>query len=234
MCDKDTILKEGAGRTGACLRPLPVRICGVCIPYAAVGIGLYVFGSAWIAAGLYYGGAIIYIAATGRKELMAGSAAWAGSAPILRTRDRGLAIVAYGVFALAGVALFYLWPVAVRSDVDLAGFLEAMGLGGRRFLVFAVVFCLLNPVVEEVFWRGCLKDDRRRVSWIDAAFAGYHVPVLVMVINVGVSAVAFAILCTTSWYLRRLRHKSGGLGLGWAAHFLADVSIMTAAWVLLN
>ena len=234
MFDKDMNLKESVGRTGACLRPLPARICGVCIPYAAVGIGLYVFGSAWIAAGLYYGGALIYIAATGRKELMAGLAAWAGSAPILGARDRGLAIVTCGVFALAGVAVFYLWPVAERADVDLATFLEAMGMGGRRFLVFAVVFCLLNPVVEEVFWRGCLNDDRRRVSWIDAAFAGYHVPVLLLVINVGVSAVGFAILCTASWCLRRLRHKSGGLGLGWAAHFLADVSVMTAVWVLLK
>jgi membrane protease YdiL (CAAX protease family) len=234
MCDKDTILKKDAGRTGACLTPLPARICGVCIPYAAVGIGLYVFSSAPIAVGLYYGGAIVYIAATGPKELLAGPAAWAGSATILGARDRGLAIVTCGVFALAGVAVYYLWPVAVRADVDLATLLETMGLGGWRFLVFAVVFCLLNPVVEEVFWRGCLQDDRRRVSWIDAAFAGYHVPVLVMFINVGVSAVGFAILCTASWCLRRLRHKSGGLGLGWAAHFLADLSVMTAVWVLLK
>ncbi len=234
MRDKDTNLRKGAGRTGACLTPLPARICGVCIPYAAVGIGLYVFGSAWIAVGLYYGGAIIYIAVTGRKELMAGPATWAGSRPTLCARDRRLAIVTCGVFALAGVAAFYLWPVAARADVDLAGFLEAMGLGGRRLAVFAVVFCLLNPAVEEVFWRGCLGDDRRRVSWIDAAFAGYHVPVLVMVMNVGMSAAAFGILCTASWYLRRLRHKSGGLGIGWAAHLLADVSIMTAVLVLLN
>ncbi len=228
MFDKDTNLKKDAGKTGACLTPLPVRICGMRIPYAAVGIGLYLFSSAWITVGLYYGGAIIYIAVTGRKELMA------GSAPILGARDRGLAIVTCGVFALAGVALYYLWPVAVRANVDLAGFLEAMGLGGRRLAVFAVVFCPLNPVVEEVFWRGCLKDDRRRVTWIDAAFAGYHMPVLVMVINVWVSAVAFVILCAASWCLRRLRHKSGSLGLGWVAHFLADVSIMTAALVLLK
>ncbi len=233
MFDKDMNLKEGVGRTGPCLTPLPARICGVCIPYAAVGIGLYGFGSAWIAVGLYYGGVIIYIAATGHKDLMAGPAAWARNLPYLCARDGRLAIVTCGVFALAGVAVFYLWPVAVRADVDLAGFLEAMGVGGRRFAGFAVVFCLLNPVVEEVFWRGCLQDDRRRLSWIDAAFAGYHVPVLVMVINVGMSAAAFAILCTASWYLRRLRHKSGGLGIGWIAHFFADVSIMTAVWVLL-
>lgn len=234
MFDKDMNLKESVGKTGACLTPLPVRVCGVCIPYAAVGIGLYVFGSAWIAVGLYYGGVIIYIAATGHKDLMAGLPAWAGNLRILRARDRRLAIVTCGVFALAGVAVFYLWPVAVRADVDLAGFLEAMGVGGWRFAIFAVVFCLLNPVVEEVFWRGCLGDDRRGVSWIDAAFAGYHVPVLLMVMNVGMSAAAFAVLCTTSWCLRRLRHKSGGLGIGWMAHFFADVSIMTAAWVLLG
>lgn len=234
MFDKDMNLKESVGKTGACLTPLPARICGVCIPYAAVGIGLYVFGSAWIAVGLYYGGVIIYIAATGHKDLMAGLPAWAGNLRILRARDRRLAIVTCGVFALAGVAVFYLWPVATRADVDLAGFLEAMGVGGWRFAVFAVVFCLLNPVVEEVFWRGCLGDDRRGVSWIDAAFAGYHVPVLLMVMNVGMSAAAFAILCTTSWCLRRLRHKSGGLGIGWMAHFFADVSIMTAVWVLLS
>jgi len=233
MFDEDMNLKERVGRTGACQTPLPGRICGVCIPYAAVGIGLYVFGSAPIAVGLYYGGVINYIAATGHKELLAGPAAWAGNLPILRARDRRLAVVICGVFALAGVAVFYLWPVATRADVDLAGFLAAMGLGGRRFGVFAVMFCLLNPVVEEVFWRGCLDDGRRGVSWIDAAFAGYHVPVLLMVMNVGMSAAAFAILCTTSWCLRRLRHKSGGLGIGWTAHFLADVSIMTATWVLL-
>ncbi len=231
MFDKDMNLKKGMGRTGACLTPLPTRICGVCIPYAAVGIGLYVFGSAWIAVGLYYGGAIVYVAATGRKDLIA-PAAWVGNLRILHGWDRWLAIVTCGVFALAGVAVFYLWPIAVRADVDLAEFLEAMGVGGRRFAVFAVVFCLLNPVVEEVFWRGCLGDGRRGLSWIDAAFAGYHVPVLLMVMNVGMSAAAFAILCTTSWCLRRLRHKSGGLGIGWTAHFLADVSIMTATWVL--
>ncbi len=234
MFDKDMNLKKGVGRTGACLTPLPARICGVCIPYAAVGIGLYVFGSAWIAVGLYYGGVIIYIAATGHKDLMAGLPAWAGNLRILRGWDRRLMMASSGIFVLGGVAVFFLWPFAVRADVDLARFLESMGVGGRRFAVFAVVFCLLNPFVEEVFWRGCLEDNRRRVSWIDAAFAGYHVPVLLMVMNVGMSAAAFAILCTASWYLRRLRHKSGGLGIGWTAHFFADASIMTAVWVLLG
>ena len=204
---------------------MPVQIIAGSIPYVAVGIGLYVFSNAWLTIALYYVGVIVYIIAFGREELRR-------SLP--GGLNRKLLLISALIFSQAGVAIFLLWPHSVLPGVNLTDFLNNTGLGQWRFAVFATMFCLLNPVMEEIFWRGCFASNPHKPSWTDAGYAGYHVPVALMVADVSLSITAFSVLFFTGWFLRYLRYKSNGLTMGILAHLIADISIMGGLWFVLQ
>lgn len=204
---------------------LPIRLCAASIPFVAVAVGLYLLSNAWVAIAIYYSGVIIYVHLIGREQI---------AACLFKGWNSKSLLVCAPVFASAGGAVLWLWPHAVLPGVSLAGYMSDTGLGEWRFTVFAIVFCLINPVMEEVFWRGCFASNPGRPSWTDAAFAGYHVPVALMVTDNALSVTAFTVLFLTAWYLRYLRYRLNGLATAILAHLIADISIMTAFWLLLK
>lgn len=204
---------------------LPIHFCAASIPYIAVAVGLYLFSNAWIAIAIYYIGVVIYARLIWGRQMI----------PILLKGWNLKALLRCApVFASAGLAIIWLWPHAVLDDVNLADYLSDTGLGQWRFIVFAIVFCLVNPVMEELFWRGCFRSNPKRPSWTDAAYAGYHVPVALMVTDNALSVTAFTVLFLTAWYLRHLRYKYDGLATGIMAHLIGDISIMTGFLLLLK
>lgn len=205
--------------------PLPLQILAASIPYAAVLIGLYAFSSAWLAIAIYYTTVITYLTATRQ------------TAP-LKSLTRGFSIkpilVAAPIFALTGPAIYLLLPLSVRPDLPLANFLGSVGLSQWRYPLFALVFCAVNPALEEAFWRGAFRASPRRLSWTDFAFAAYHIPVVIMAVNIPLTALSFLILIFTAWSFRILKHKTNGLATPYLVHLIADISILTAVWYLTN
>ena len=194
-------------------------------PYVAVVLGLYIFKSVFLALAIFYSAIVFFIVIKGSKGLLRTIfSGWNSLAAV------GSAIVC----ALGGVVIFLLWPYAKLENVNLTSTLAEYGLRGATCYIFVVVVTILNPLLEELFWRGCFQNNSTKPALIDAVFAGYHLLALVLVINLPTTALAFFTLSGASWGLRFIKHKLGGLAVPYIAHLVADISIIAGIYFLIN
>mgnify|MGYP000297658849 CR=1 FL=1 len=194
-------------------------------PYWAVVLGLYVFKNVFVALAIYYSAISFYLFINGGKGLLKSIlSGWNYSAAA------GSAIVC----ACSGVAIFLLWPYARLENVNLVSTLAEYGLSGAACYIFVATATILNPLLEELFWRGCFENEPTRPAFIDVVFAGYHVLALVLVINAPITISAFVILFAASWLFRFMKHKFGGLAVPYVAHLTADISIVAGIYFLIG
>lgn len=215
------------------------------LPYVAVGLGWSLGGSAWLAIGLYHCG----ILALGR----------AGLAPAWRfLRRRGVRCRWLPPLVLVGFSLLFvpLSHVLLRPDVDPGAWLAARGLGGASLWIFALVYGVAHPVLEELHFQPLRRkawvrtgDEPRAtntgdrparwdsVPWtqdalVAAAFAGYHLVVLAQCFRATALPLAFLVLFATSWGFGVLDRTTGGGRVSYGAHAAADavVAIVALVW----
>lgn len=200
-----------------------LTIVSAAVPYAAVAIGLYAARSGWAAILLYHLGVVLVLAAS----------SWRARLERLRAGWRTAVIFPAMLFgALAGPALYLLWPYIDVTPNGLDTSLREFGLGGKSWIAFAVYYSTLHPILEELFWRGDTRRARLAPSWWDAAFAGYHVMVLWLFIGPVWVGLTFVVLLSTSWSWRLATRRFGGLGVALASHAVADASIVAAATLI--
>ncbi len=189
------------------------------IPYVAMGVGLFLLHNAWLTILFYYSVILLFVFVAGNTSLF--SEIFHGWSWFVLAFSIGL-----------GAALYYLivqaLPIVVKEGVELGGLLEAQGLSGRGMLLFAIVSVIINPVMEELLWRGMLDSKPTRPCWIDVAFGGYHVPVLALAVGWPFVAVGFVGLCGFSWAMRFVKHTYGGLLMPCIAHLVGDLAIVLA------
>jgi membrane protease YdiL (CAAX protease family) len=195
------------------------------LPYTAVAIGAYGLSSAGTALLIYYCGILFFVYKNGWRHLGRSLAeGWN------RKYATGLVVA----FALSGVAIFLSWPFARQNGVDLAAFLADLGLLGAGGIAFACVAIALNPLLEEIFWRGCFIAEPNRPSAVDIAFGGYHGLALMLVARWWAALGVVFVLSAASWTLRFTKHRCGGLAVPCAAHAAADLSIVLSVYWLLR
>jgi membrane protease YdiL (CAAX protease family) len=190
------------------------------VPYAAVLVGLFALHSAWAAVLLYHAGiAAIWIAA--------------GRRPALRSLFKGLRPVATVPVVLVGLAVgpvvWLAWPL-VALESDMAALLARFGLAGWSLAAFAVYAAIANAPLEELFWRGVLLDETRRPAPSDALFAGYHVIVLLLVVEWPLAIAAAFVLTAAAWLWRIAASRYGGLAVPYISHLAADLAVIGAVW----
>jgi len=198
------------------------RLGALAMPYAVMLVGLHGIGSAWAATLAYHAIALVWM---GRSRGRVFRLLTAG-------RDPRFLVAAILFGAIGGILVRVLapWLGADRSLHAVMGdALDAYGLGARSWVVFAAYHGVVNPVVEEAYWRGWLGSPDRRLRIEDLAFAGYHLVVLAPFIEPVWLAVSFTSLTVAGWLWRQARVRTGGLAVAVASHAAADVSIM---WVL--
>jgi len=195
------------------------------IPYVAVLVGLYWLNSVWWAMGLYQLGAVVLLLSTGPR-----------GEGILLIRGWNLRwAAAFGVVgALSGLAIFFLYPWAGKTGLHLADELARSGVDAGAWPLFAIIYTLVTPFLEEWLWRYRLDDGSKAPSLTDVLFAGYHVLVLVLFLKWGWVLFAFANLTIIAWVWRWIRRKFGGLAVPIFSHLVADLSIVMAVWILIR
>lgn len=186
------------------------------LPYVAVGIGLTLTSNAWVAIGLYHVGMAF---ALRRADWASVRRGW--------TRARGLAFCAVGAAAGPGILLAH--AIGMPAGASIRDTLAGVGLSGAGFTSFAVYYTLVNPFLEEPYWRSRLADDRSGVAAMDVAFAGYHVFVLSHFIDLWAASLALPVLSAVAWAWRRSVRATGGLAIPVASHVAGDASVMVAA-----
>lgn len=138
------------------------------VPYLTVAAGLYLFHSAWAALLGYHVGILLVFALTGSWRRLerfkpSGSGDWA----------LGLALPSL----LAGLWVYTRW--ASLDTRHLAPvFLASLGLNGDSWPWFIAYFALINPWLEELYWRGLLGSPSPLPVPDDAWFSAYHLLIL--------------------------------------------------------
>lgn len=194
-------------------------------PYVAIGVGLLVLNNIWVTVFGFHG----VIAATlwihrrqwsARRLWIGGSLAWI---PALA--------VSVAVFGCGMVRLAAQFPGYGRH---LRSLLWGMGLTGSAALPLAIYICLVNPILEEAFWRGLFFESHRRPALSDLAYGGVHV-LIFWPFMLPVHALTTAVFLVGMGYLwRQIARRRNGLALSLAWHALGDVAILGAAGVILR
>jgi len=211
--------------------PMRLSCVSIALPYAAVLLGLYVLRNAWAAILLYHAGMLALLRFGGRTGFR-------GQGGLLRAVRQGwsapVAVVAGLVCAAGSFLLAPLWGTISREHVDLAEALTSLHLSGFSWWMFAAYYVTVHPVLEEIFWRGHLPGVHRSAVASDVAFAGYHVLVLCLFIELPWVLASFGALWLASWSWRRLTARYSGPGVAIASHAAADLGVIAAVEYLIR
>jgi hypothetical protein len=186
------------------------------VPYVTIGIGVFVFSNVWAAV-------------LGYHVVMAGILFFAGRrisfSQIRESRNYAILIVTCVMGAAGGLLLYLLWPVlAASAEVNL--FLRNIGFTAGMWPYFIVYFVLVNPWLEEFYWRGFLGSDSKWMTPNDLLFSGYHVMLMAGKVGIIWLIILFIVLSLVAWFWRQADRWNKGISASVISHFAADISII--------
>ena len=192
------------------------------IPYITIGIGLLVFHNAWMAI-LGYHTVMVAVLSLSRTGIA-----------VKRTFQSNRHWIPF-VTALAGAGggslLYILWPLlSVPDDINL--YIRSIGLDERTWPVFLAYFILINPLIEEYYWRGYLATDAKGIALNDLLFSGYHLIVLVGQMETIWLFVVFFSLIFGAWFWRQMNRLNGGLLASTISHITADITVILTIYYI--
>ena len=192
------------------------------VPYLAVWLGLFIFHNAWAAILTYHVGMSAVVFLSKRKVPFR---------QIVRSTNWKPLILAVVIGAGDGLLLYFLWPLlSVPAGIDT--YLNSIGLTAAVWPYFITYYILVNPVLEEYYWRGYLGSSARRPVLNDFLFAGYHLMVLAGNVGVIWLVLAFLVLCTAEWYWRQISRITGGLLAATLSHMAGDITVILTIYFL--
>jgi membrane protease YdiL (CAAX protease family) len=202
--------------------PLVKNLLLPIVPYITVGIGLLVFHNAWLAILSYHACMVAAILisrkGTNIKRALSCKKCWI------------LFITAF-TGASGGILLYILWPLlSVPDDINL--YVRSVGLNEQTWPVFLAYFVLINPWIEEYYWRGYLSSSSRRITVNDLLFSGYHLLVLAGHIGTIWLLAVFLVLTGGAWFWRQMNRLNGGLLASIVSHITADVTVILVIYYL--
>ncbi|MHB9132605.1 MAG: CPBP family glutamic-type intramembrane protease [Armatimonadota bacterium] len=191
------------------------------MPYCAVLLGMFWLRNAWIALLGYHLGMAVILTLGQRwsqaRSLRAGYSPWWMLLGILG----GIG---------AGVALYLYWPFfGVPPDLGIQ--LAQLSLTPAAWPFFMLYFILVNPWLEELYWRDYLGSPSYRPTWHDFFFAGFHLLVMARFVHWPWLLCTLVILITASWAWRQIARTNRGLLVPVVCHILADVGILFTVYL---
>jgi len=194
------------------------------LPYLAVGLGLFWFHSGWVALlGFHLG---ILIALFLAKPDLPISV-------LFKSNDIRWVILSILLCGSSGVS-FYLFRDSFGIVSDLPAQLESAGLTRPAWPLFIAYFVLVNPFVEEYFWRGYLGSPSRGLSISDFLYSGFHGLILVGKMHTIAVIYSLAVLVLAGWFWRQIAREAQGLLAPVLGHMAADFSLLLAVYWMAN
>ncbi|MBI5963970.1 MAG: CPBP family intramembrane metalloprotease [Chloroflexi bacterium] len=191
-------------------------------PYLAVWAGLCLFKSAWLSL-IGFHTAILLMLAIARPNIPVNI--------LFQSKYPKLVFASVLLCLTSGIALYILWDVlGIAGDLSLQ--LQSIGLTSSSWAAFIAYFSLVNPFIEEYFWRAYLGNDRRGFHIGDLIYAGYHA--LILVNKAYWISIIFALASLTfiGWFWRQTHREDKGLLAPVLGHMAADFTIL--ACVMIN
>lgn len=188
--------------------------------YLAVGLGIFKFHSAWGALlGFHF--AIVVSLFVARPRI-----------PVkILFQNNNIKWIIFSVLmcASSGPALYFLWGSFGFAN-DLSRQLDALGLNSSNWVAFIAYFALVNPFIEEYFWRGYLGSTTKGLHLSDFLYSGFHALILMGKVRVEIIFFALTVLSLAGWFWRQLAHKNDGMLASVLGHMAADLTILLAVY----
>jgi hypothetical protein len=192
------------------------------LPYLAVWAGLFFFKNAWLALTGFHLAILVALAFVRPTVPFS-----------LLFRSKNPKWILFSVFfcSTSGIGLYCLWEI-FGIVPDLPAQLQSLGLNSSTWTGFIIYFALVNPFIEEYFWRGFLGNISARLQIGDVIFAGYHALILWGKVNPVSIFFAVSILVSAGWLWRQISRLDEGLLAAVFGHAVADFSIlMVIRWM---
>jgi len=191
------------------------------LAYLAVGIGMFVFHSAWGAlVGFHI--AIIFSLLIARPNIPVSI--------LLKSTNIKWIFLSILFCGSSGIILYFLWNKFGTAS-DLPSQIEVLGLSSTTWLPFIAYFTLVNPFVEEYFWRGYFGNSTKSLYIYDFIYSGFHG--LILINKVGTDSMIFVLsmLVLAGWFWRQIAREDQGLLAPMIGHMAADFTIIMAVYL---
>jgi membrane protease YdiL (CAAX protease family) len=201
-----------------------ISILRIVVPfliYVGIFLGMHVAKSVWISILTYHLVtciALTVVSGWGEERLFGGWKPFFGIAGVV-------------ICSILGPVIYITWPFMRLNGLDMGLSLEGIGLSGTSFVFFVFYFSTVNPVVEEIFWRGWYSKGKWPVI-SDILFAGYHLMILVLFVRGLYVLISFFVLLGSSFMWRLCVRRLGGLLVPILTHGVANLSIISAAFFM--
>jgi membrane protease YdiL (CAAX protease family) len=186
--------------------------------YLAVGLGLLVFQSAWGAL-LGFHLAILLSLLIARPSL-----------PITilgQNHNRIWIMLSVLLCGSSGITLYFLWK-DFGVAADFSAQVQSLGLNSQTWPPFILYFALVNPFIEEYFWRGYLGNPIKGLYRSDFLYAGFHGLILIGKVRAGSILFGLLVLVLAGWFWRQIMREDQGLLAPVLGHMAADLTILLA------
>lgn len=191
------------------------------LAYLAVGVGLFLFHSAWGAlVGFHV--AIIISLLIARPNLPI--------TVLLKSKNIKWIFLSILLCGGGGVALYFLWNIFGFAS-DLPAQVEALGLNSSNWLTFIAYFALVNPFVEEYFWHGYLGNPTKSLYLYDFIYSGFHGLILIGKVHSYSIIFGLSVLVFAGWLWRQIAREDHGLLAPVLGHMAADFTILMAVYL---
>lgn len=190
------------------------------LPYLAVAIGLFWIQNA-LATLLGFHLAILLAVLLARSQVPVSI--------LLKSKDIRWVLMSILVCGTSGISLYFLWSYFGVIN-DLPGQVERFGLTSSTWPLFIAYFVLVNPLLEEYFWRGYLGSPTRGLYPSEVLYAGFHA--LILWNKVAVSSIIYSlvVLVLAGWFWRQLARADEGLLASSLGHMAADFTILMSIY----
>lgn len=190
------------------------------LPYLAVGIGLFWIQNALFALlGFHF--AIILSLLLARSSITVKI--------LFKSNDLRWVILSIVLCGTSGIALYFFWSYfGIVSD--LPTHIESYDLTRSTWPLFITYFVLVNPLIEEYFWRGYLGSPTKGLYPSDFLYAGFHALILMNKMQTAAVIYSLIVLVLAGWFWRQLARVDGGLLASVLGHMVADFTILMAVY----
>jgi membrane protease YdiL (CAAX protease family) len=199
------------------------------LPCAAMWVGLYQMKSAAWAYALYHVVCLMPVIIWGR-------ALWQPTLVRPTLRDCGLILVATIVFSAATVLGYEVIGTHLLSRENVPVLLKGLGINRDFSILFALYGTIVNPLLEELFWRGVVLNQLERVqgrfkyfgiTWSSLTYALFHYFIFRLVMYPGAAEVGTLLLAGYGAILAVIYRKTGSIITTALTHgLLTDLAVV--------
>ena len=191
-------------------------------PYFAVWAGLFLFKNAWFTL-IGFHSAILLALLVMRPAVPVSI--------LFKSKSAKWILFSLLFCSTSGIGLYFLWDVFGVAG-NLPAQLQTLGLNSTSWIPFIVYFSLVNPFVEEYFWRGVLGSATKKLYIGDLIYASYHVMILWGRVHPFFILFAVIILVSAGWLWRQMLRKDDGLLAAVLGHMAADFSTLLTIYTM--